>query len=71
MINPTMAANWRYRTENADIGAGLTPAAELKIVEVNASIPGNHWIRVQIPGRNPPAYLKLWGEEVSRFNLKQ
>lgn len=61
-INPAMVSHWKYAKECASIGGGLIPGAELKIVEVS-KIPGAIWVRVEIPGRTPTAYLKISGGE--------
>ncbi|CAN5298694.1 hypothetical protein BH11PSE10_BH11PSE10_05580 [soil metagenome] len=61
-INPTMVTHWKYAKECASIGGGLLPGAELRIAEVS-KIPGAMWVRVEIPGRDPVAFLKIAGEE--------
>jgi hypothetical protein len=38
------------------------PGAELTVVEVSKT-PGNLWARAELPGRHPPAFLKIAGEE--------
>jgi hypothetical protein len=62
MINPTMVSHWKYGKECAQIGAGLAEGTRLTVEEVHAT-PGDMWVRVQIPGRQPPGYLKVAGEE--------
>lgn len=64
-INRTMAANWRYAKECSDIVTGLPVGAELKVVEINISVPGKYWIRVEIGGSWGTKFLKLSGEEVA------
>lgn len=61
-INPTMVAHWKYSKECASIGGGLMPGAALKIAEIS-KIPGKMWVRAEIPGRTPTAFLKISGEE--------
>lgn len=61
-INPTMVTHWKYAAECASIGGGLMPGADLKISEI-CKIPGAMWVRAQIPGRIPAAFLKIAGEE--------
>jgi hypothetical protein len=61
-INPTMVAHWKYAKECAGVGGGLLPGAELRIVDLS-KIPGAMWVRVELPGRIPPATIKIAGEE--------
>ena len=61
-INPTMVAHWKYAKECANIGGGLLPGAQLKIVRVS-TVPGSMWVCVEIPGRTPIATIKIAGEE--------
>lgn len=71
VLNKVMLSHWRFAVESADIGGGLMPGAELKVVEVNKA-PGKLWIRVELPGRHPPAFLKVAGEEYAlNFKLKK
>lgn len=68
-INPVKVANWKYASECASVGAGLTGAAELKIVEINSTMFAP-WIRVEIPGSDPARYLKIAGDEyAANFKL--
>jgi hypothetical protein len=62
VINRTMVSHWKYAAENADVGGGLLPGAELTITEVSKR-PGHLWVRAELPGRSPPATLKISGEE--------
>lgn len=64
VLNRTMAANWLYGGECADIGGGIVAGAEMAIVELSV-LPGKAWVRVAIPERDPPAYLKIAGGELS------
>jgi len=68
-INPTMVAHWKYTKECASIGGGLMPGADLRIAEIS-KIPGAMWVRVEIPGRSPVAYLKIAGDEYA-LNFRQ
>ena len=63
-INDSRIANWKYRSECDQIGGTLLAGAILKVVEVSKQ-PGAMWVRVQIPGRSPAAFLKIAGEEYS------
>jgi hypothetical protein len=70
VIDSTRVLGWAHARECANVGGGLMPGAELSIVEIMA-LPGRApWVRVQLPGRYPPAFLKISGEELSRnFDL--
>jgi hypothetical protein len=69
-INPAMVSNWVYAKECADIRGGMVPGAELRIVETCVT-PGKMWVRVEIVGRQPAAFLKIAGENLSNnFDLK-
>jgi len=71
ILNKTMVSHWRFATECADIGGGLMPGAELKVAEVSKA-PGKLWVRAELPGRQPPAFLKIAGEEFAlNFKLKK
>jgi hypothetical protein len=71
VLNKVMLSHWRFAAECPDIGGGLMPGAELKVVEVSKS-PGNLWVRAELPGRHPPAYLKVAGEEYAlNFKVKK
>lgn len=64
IINPTMVNYWHFSAECSDIGGGMMPGTELQVVEVN-KVPGQMWVRVMLPGRTPPGYLKITGGEYS------
>ena len=64
LINPRQVSYWRHARECADIGGGVMPGAELKVMEIS-KLAGNMWVRVELPGRYPPASLKITGEELS------
>lgn len=53
---------WRYASECDRIHGTLITGARLRVVEFS-TLPGNMWVKVQIPGRTPPGYLKIAGEE--------
>jgi hypothetical protein len=61
-VNPVMVSHWKYAKECASIGGGLMPGADLKIVAISKT-PGQMWVQVELPGRHPPATLKIAGEE--------
>jgi hypothetical protein len=61
-INDVRARNWKHHSECDPIHGTLIPGARLRIVEVSKR-PGAMWVRVQIPGRSPAAFLKLAGDE--------
>jgi hypothetical protein len=62
MIIPAAVKNWRYAAESDSIGGGLMPGTDLQIVGLGTE-PGQLWVRAQLPGRTPHAFLKISGEE--------
>jgi len=63
VINPVKARNWKFARDSADIGGGLMPQAELVVAETSTRM-GDLWVKLSLPGRDPPAYLKLAGDEL-------
>ena len=63
-IGPTMVAQWVFARECSDIGGGMMPGAELRIVE-KCDTPGKTWVRLQILSRSPDAFLKIAGENLA------
>lgn len=61
-INPAMVSHWKYAKECASVGGGLMQGTALQIAEVS-KVPGAMWVRAEIPGRTPAAFLKISGEE--------
>jgi len=45
------------------------PGAELKVVDVS-KVSGSLWVKAELPGRDPVAYLKIDGEEYA-LNFRQ
>jgi hypothetical protein len=69
MLMNSTVKGWKYGKECDNLGGGLMPQAELRIVETSI-LPGRMWVRAQIPGRDPPAFLKISGEELGgNFDL--
>jgi hypothetical protein len=62
LLNRIAISHWKYAGECGDVGGGLLPGAELKIIEISKR-PGAMWIRAELPGRFPSAALKISGEE--------
>lgn len=62
VINPVVVTYWQFAKECGDILGGLTPGMDLKIVAIDKT-PGRMWVQVALPGRTPPATLKIAGEE--------
>lgn len=63
LINQTILSHWKYARECASVGGGLVPGtAELTIAEIFKG-PGPLWLRTELPGRFPPAFLKISAEE--------
>jgi hypothetical protein len=61
-ITPGQVSHWTYRRECASIGGGLEVGAELKIVAISKT-PGQVWVQIQLPGSDPPATIKIAGQE--------
>lgn len=61
-IDHVVSSHWKHRSECDPLHGTLIPGARLKVVEVSKR-PGAMWVRVQIPGRTPAAFLKLAGDE--------
>lgn len=62
LITPAMVRHWRYASECADVGGGLMVGTQLRIVELS-KVAGRMWLRVAIPGGDPPKTLKIAGDE--------
>ena len=54
--------HWKYGGECTPVVGSFAVGTSFNVVELN-KVPGQMWVRVQIPGRNPPGYLKISGEE--------
>ena len=63
VINAVKARNRKFARESADIGGGIMPQAELVVAETSTRM-GDLWVKLSLPGRDPPAYLKLAGDEL-------
>lgn len=61
-LNSVKVSNWKFAKECDSIGGGIMPGTVFTVAEVNK--PGL-WVRVEIPGRSPPGYLKIAGDELS------
>ena len=68
MIHNTRITDWKFVTECDDLGTGLMPGDRLEVVEVN-KVPGNLWVRVAVPGSEPPVRLKVSNEDYA-FNFR-
>lgn len=62
IINPTMVRHWKYAKECSEVGGGIMPGRNLKVV-LTSNTPGQVWVKVELPGRDPVGYLKISGEE--------
>lgn len=64
-INSARVAHWRYAAECSPLmGTSIAPGARLRVVEIG-TVAGAMWVRVELPGRFPPGFLKIAGEEYS------
>ena len=62
IIQQIRVDHWKFATECGDILGGIMDGTPMKVVEVSKT-PGNMWVKAELPGRNPVAYLKISGEE--------
>lgn len=62
MISPQKAAHWSYANTNPSVMGGMLPNTLLRVVEISISPP---FVCLEIPGRTPPAFLKVTGEELA------
>lgn len=62
MITPDKARNWKHARTNAAIGGGLVTGAKLKVVQVSSN---PSFARLELPGRSPPAFITVTGEELA------
>lgn len=55
-------AGFRFANECTYMGSGIMPGTALRVVETN-KVAGNMWVKVELPHTDPPALLKISGEE--------
>lgn len=63
-IDDARIAHWKYKRDRASLGGGMTRYTKLKIVDTSDGAT-TAWVKLDIPGRRPAAYLKVSGEETS------
>ena len=62
-INSARIAYWKYAKECSPLmGTSISPGARLTVAQTGL-IAGEMWVRVELPGRFPPSYLKIAGDE--------
>lgn len=54
--------NWKFKDGFSGFYNDIMPGVAFKITELN-KVPGNMWVKVEIPGSNPQQYLKITGDE--------
>lgn len=69
IIQPLRVANWKFASECGDVLGGLTAGTRMRVVEISTT-PGNMWVKAELPGRHPAAYLKIAGEEFAHNFIK-
>lgn len=62
LISPEKAKHWKHAATNSSVGGGLMPGTQFRVVQVSTAPP---FARLEIPGRSPPAFLTLTGEELA------
>jgi hypothetical protein len=63
LIENARVRHWKYRAECASVGGGLMPGAQLRVAEVGQA-PGHMFVVAQLPGSDPPRFLKISGAEL-------
>ena len=61
-ITPDKARHWKHAKTNASLGGGLAAGAQLTVAATRMNPPE---ARLELPGRSPPAYIVLTGEELA------
>jgi len=61
-ITPEKARHWKHAATNASLGGGLAAGARLTVAATRMHPPE---ARLELPGRSPPAYIVLTGEELA------
>ena len=68
-LNDQIIKFWRYARENGNRRNTMLSGTILTITETNPG-PGNSWVKLEIPGTHPPAFLKVSGQELAgQFDL--
>jgi hypothetical protein len=62
VIENARVRHWKFAAECSDVRGGLMPGAALKVVALDKT-PGRMWVKVELPGHDPVAHLKIAGEE--------
>lgn len=61
-ITDARTRHWKYAAECDPINGTLATGTRLVVVDYS-KLPGHMWVKVQIPGRTPPGFLKIAGPE--------
>lgn len=64
MLTPERARQWQHAVTNASIGGGIMPGTAMRVDHVGITPPT---VRIELPGRSPPAFITLTGEEVANL----
>jgi hypothetical protein len=62
LITQDRARHWRHAATNAPVGGGIMPGTSLTVAAVQMNPPA---VKLELPGRSPPAFLVLTGEELA------
>ncbi|WP_400769372.1 hypothetical protein [Methylosinus sporium] len=55
---------WKYSSECASVGGGMLKGTTFTVAE-KCAVAGAMWVKLEIPGRDPPGFLKVSGEELA------
>lgn len=61
-ISHSMIQYWKFANDCQNYGRSFAPGTSFVIAEIN-KIPGNIWVKVNIPGSDPVQHLKIAGNE--------
>ena len=61
-LTASMMRQWSFASQCDNLNGGLMPGARLEVIEV-CKKPGEMWVRAQLLGHDPAAFIKIAGEE--------
>lgn len=61
-LNPAMVSNWKFAKDCVSIGGGIMAGTIFTVADFKTR---ELWVQIEIPGRSPPAFLKVAGAELS------
>ena len=64
MLTPDRARQWKNAATNASIGGGIMAGTAMRVDTVSRMPPA---VRLELPGRSPPAFITLTGDEIANL----